>query len=71
MIGITGIGVYVPESKLTIDEIASDFDEDFRIKTGIKSVLYESELTATDMAVIASNRAIEDADVSSDFFIGL
>lgn len=67
MIGITGIGVYVPESKLTIDEIASDFDEDFRTKTGIKSVLYESELTATDMAVIASNRAIEDADTSSEY----
>lgn len=64
MIGITGIGAYVPQTRLTIDEIAVGYSSEEKRKIGIKSVLYEPELSATDMAVIASKRAIEDADIS-------
>ena len=64
MIGITGIGVYIPEQSLTIDEIAVQMSIEFRDKTGIKSVLYEPKLSATDMAVHASKMAIEEAKIT-------
>lgn len=64
MIGITGIGAYIPENRLTIDEIAIGYREEEKRRTGIEKVLYEPNLSATDMAVIASERAIKEASIS-------
>lgn len=64
MIGITGIGAYIPENKLTIDEIAIGYSREEKRQTGIETVLYEPDFSATDMAVIASKRAINEASIS-------
>lgn len=64
MIGITGIGVYVPQHSISIEELATHMTKEQIKKTGIKSVLYEPDLSATDMAVEASKMAVKAADIS-------
>ncbi|WP_459195833.1 3-oxoacyl-ACP synthase III family protein [Wukongibacter baidiensis] len=64
MIGLSGIGSYVPKEKISVDEIASHFDLERRGRIGVKNVPHESKLTATQMAVIASKGAMEDAGVT-------
>lgn len=64
MIGLTGIGTYIPEGKKSVDEIASHLDLKTREKIGIKNVLYENKLTATEMAIAASKMAIKEAKLS-------
>lgn len=64
MVGISGIGVYIPGGKIDIQELNTQLSLEERNKIGIKSVFYESKLTATQMAVVASREAVVDAGIS-------
>ena len=63
MIGISGIGIYEPQKKITIEELGTHLSIEERDKIGVKSVPIETSLTTTQMAVIASKNAIEDAGI--------
>lgn len=64
MIGITGMGVYTPKNKISIDKICESLSIEERNKFGVKSVPHETELTATQMALAASSSAIKDANLT-------
>lgn len=61
MIGLAGIGNYVPRETITLEEIAPDYDSSKRQKIGVSKVPRELQLTATQMAIVASEQAMKMA----------
>ncbi|HHU53508.1 MAG TPA: hypothetical protein GXZ43_05455 [Clostridiaceae bacterium] len=63
MIGISGLGNYVPETKCLVSDICKDLNTDELRKIGVESVPRETQNTAAEMATIASKRALDDAGI--------
>ncbi len=67
--GIVGVGTYVPERVLTnadMENMVATSDEWIRARTGIRERRVASAEEATsDLALVASRRALEDAGVSA------
>lgn len=67
---IAGIGIYVPEKILTnfdLEKIVETSDEWIRTRSGIRERHISDEKTATsDLAVIASKRAIKNAGIKPE-----
>ncbi|MCE5192744.1 MAG: beta-ketoacyl-ACP synthase III [Candidatus Cryosericum sp.] len=70
MTGIVGLGSYVPEIVVTnadLEKILDTSDEWIKTRTGILERRFASKDQATsDLAVIAAERALKDANVSAD-----
>ena len=64
MIGISGMGVYIPPNKVSVDVLGAHLCSRQINKTGIKSVSLETDLTATQMAIEASIKALDDSGVA-------
>lgn len=69
-VGIRGTGSYVPEKRLTNDDLArmvDTSDEWIASRTGIRErrIAPEGE-TTSDMALVAAQRAIEDAGLKPE-----
>lgn len=67
-VGIRGMGYYIPENKVTNDDIAKNVDtsdEWITEKTGIKTrYICSDEQAVSDMAVEAAKKAIHNAGIS-------
>ncbi|MCB5050634.1 3-oxoacyl-[acyl-carrier-protein] synthase III C-terminal domain-containing protein [Streptococcus mutans] len=65
MIGISGIGLYKP-TIMSICDVEPDKSEDELKKLGIDMVPIEDNLMATEMAIVASRRALENAGLDAN-----
>lgn len=62
MIGISGIGIYEPQNKEGLESIFADGNHNQKKKIlGVEKLPIEKNLTATEMAIEASKRALDDA----------
>ena len=66
MIGLSGIGAYIPEGKIAVRDLCPGVSDYELSRIGAESVLYEPKLTATEMAVKASEVALADAAASPE-----
>ena len=69
-VGILGVGMYLPERRLTnkdLEKMVDTTDEWITTRTGIKErrIAREDEATS-DMATMAARRAIEDAHLKPE-----
>ncbi|MFC5046992.1 3-oxoacyl-ACP synthase III family protein [Aquimarina hainanensis] len=63
MIGIKGLGLYMPDAVIPIEELLPALNEDQKKRIGVQHSMLEEQYTATEMAVEASKRAIEKANI--------
>ena len=63
MIGISGMGVYIPPNKVSVDVLGT-FMLPTNKQNGHKSHVLETDLTATQMAIEASIKALDDSGVA-------
>ncbi len=64
MIGISGIGAYIPEHSIPISELIPNITEDKIKSFGVQSILWEPKLSAIEMAEKASRMAIDNAGIN-------
>ena len=65
MIGLSGIAAYIPDGRILVKDLLPRATASDLKKIGTTAILYEPQLTATDMAYEASVKALEAAGVTS------